>query len=50
MKNKGMQKLHASSRNSEAIDMWKVACDPPSRLAWYDPPQNLGGPIFFYYS
>ena len=30
MKNKGVQQLHASSWNSEAIDMWKVARHPPS--------------------
>ena len=31
MKNMGVQQSHASSQNSEAIDMWKVACHPPSR-------------------
>ena len=30
-KKKGVQQSHASSRNSEAIDVWKVACHPPSR-------------------
>ena len=30
-KNKGMQKSHASSQNSEAIDVWKVTCHPPNR-------------------
>ena len=31
MKNKAVQQLHDSSRNSEAIDGWKVARHPPSR-------------------
>ena len=30
-KNKGVRPSHASSRNSEAIDVWKVARHPPSR-------------------
>ena len=30
-KNKGMRQLHASSQNSEAIDVGKVARHPPSR-------------------
>ena len=30
-KNKGVQQSHASSRNSEAIAMWKVACHPLNR-------------------
>ena len=29
-KNKGVGRLHASSRNSETIDVWKVARHPPS--------------------
>ena len=28
---KGLRQSHTSSRNSEAIDMWKVARHPPSR-------------------
>ena len=31
MKNKDVQKSNALSRNSEAIDVRKVACHPPSR-------------------
>ena len=31
MKNKGVGQVHASSQNSEAIDVWKVASQPPSR-------------------
>ena len=31
MKNKGVRQSRASSRNSEATDVWKVACHPPSR-------------------
>ena len=31
IKNKGVRQSHTSSRNSEAIDMWKDACHPPSR-------------------
>ena len=31
IKNKGVQQSHASSRNLEAIDVWKVARHPPSR-------------------
>ena len=31
MKNSGVPQSHASPRNSEVIDMWKVACHPPSR-------------------
>ena len=36
MKNKGVQQSHASSRNSEAIEVWKVTCNPPSGrvVAW----------------
>ena len=30
-KNKGVRQSHASSRYSEAIDVWKVARHPPSR-------------------
>ena len=33
IKNKGVRQSHASSRNSEAINVWKVTCHPPSRLA-----------------
>ena len=33
MKNKSLQQLHASSQNLEAIDIWKVACHPPSRCS-----------------
>ena len=33
-KNKGVQQLHASSRNSEAIDVWKVARIPPEGVWW----------------
>ena len=29
--NKGVRQSHALSQNSEAIDMWKVSCHPPSR-------------------
>ena len=31
MKNKGVRQSHASSQNSEAIDVWKVARHPSSR-------------------
>ena len=31
IKNKGVQQLHTLSQNSEAIDVWKIACHPPSR-------------------
>ena len=31
MKNKGVQQSHALSWNSEAIDMWKVTCNPASK-------------------
>ena len=31
--NKGVRQSHASSWNSEAIDMWKVACHSPSSRA-----------------
>ena len=31
MKNKGMQQSDALPENSEAIDVWKNACHPPSR-------------------
>ena len=34
MKNKGVEQSHASSRNSEAIDMQKVARHPPSGMWW----------------
>ena len=30
-KNKGVRQSHASSRNSKAIDVWKVTCHPPNR-------------------
>ena len=32
LKNKGAQQLHVSSRNIEAIDVWKVTHHPPSRF------------------
>ena len=31
IKNKSVQQSHASLQNSEAVDVWKVACHPPSR-------------------
>ena len=31
VKNKGVRQSHALSQNSEALDMWKVVCHPPSR-------------------
>ena len=38
MKNKGVRQSHVASLTSEAIDIWKVARDPPSRCvaAWDD--------------
>ena len=31
MRNKGVWQSHSLSLNSQAIDVWKVACHPPSR-------------------